>query len=334
MKQRGVALVLVLWVLSILMLMAGSFSLTMRRESAGVSGIYTHAQALAQAQAGIAIAQAMLLHDDENKRWRVDGSIYEIQYPHATMRIQIQSHTGKIDINSASVSVLHHILQYAPLDKQAQLNLENAILDWRDADDDTRPFGAEKNEYHSAKLHYSPRNKPFRSMEELQMVRGMNNDVLNWMQPLFTVYAAGQTEVEYAVASREVLSVLPEIDVNLLDAYFVAREKSILLHTPMPVIPRVENANQAMTQDVQNTTESSTMTEISVVSVVVEVQLENDTSMQVEVMMEKMDGANNLPFQLLSWKNQAEYTHTTSLFSQNLTPILSLSELNQKNDTP
>ena len=334
MKQRGVALVLVLWVLSILMLMAGSFSLTMRRESAGVSGIYTHAQALAQAQAGIAIAQAMLLHDDENKRWRVDGSIYEIQYPQATMRIQIQSHTGKIDINSAPVSVLHHILQYAPLDKQAQLNLENAILDWRDADDDTRPFGAEKNEYHSAKLHYSPRNKPFRSMEELQMVRGMNSDVLNWMQPLFTVYAAGQTEVEYAVASREVLSVLPEIDVNLLDAYFVAREKSILLHTPMPVIPRVENANQAMTQDVQNTTESSTMPEISVVSVVVEVQLENDTSMQVEVMMEKMDGANNLPFQLLSWKNQAEYTHTTSLFSQNLTPILSLSELNQKNDTP
>jgi general secretion pathway protein K len=334
MKQRGVALVLVLWVLSILMLMAGSFSLTMRRESAGVSGIYTHAQALAQAQAGIAIAQAMLLHDDENKRWRVDGSIYEIQYPQATMRIQIQSHTGKIDINSAPVSVLHHVLQYAPLDKQAQLNLENAILDWRDADDDTRPFGAEKNEYHSAKLHYSPRNKPFRSMEELQMVRGMNNDVLNWMQPLFTVYAAGQTEVEYAVASREVLSVLPEIDVNLLDAYFVAREKSILLHTPMPVIPRVENANQAMTQDVQNTTESSTMTEISVVSVVVEVQLETDTHTQVEVIMEKMDGANNLPFQILTWKNQAEYTHTNSLFSQNLTPILSLSELNQKNDTP
>jgi general secretion pathway protein K len=334
MKQRGVALVLVLWVLSILMLMAGSFSLTMRRESAGVSGIYTHAQALAQAQAGIAIAQAMLLHDDENKRWRVDGSIYEIQYPQATMRIQIQSHTGKIDINSAPVSVLHHVLQYAPLDKQAQLNLENAILDWRDADDDTRPFGAEKNEYHSAKLHYSPRNKPFRSMEELQMVRGMTSDVLNWMQPLFTVYAAGQTEVEYAVASREVLSVLPEIDVNLLDAYFVAREKSILLHTPMPVIPRVENANQAMTQDVQNTTESSTMTEISVVSVVVEVQLETDTHTQVEVIMEKMDGANNLPFQILTWKNQAEYTHTNSLFSQNLTPILSLSELNQKNDTP
>ena len=334
MKQRGVALVLVLWILSILMLMAGSFALTMRRESAGVSGIRAHAEAQAAAQAGIALAQAMLFHDDENKRWRVDGSVYEIHYPHSIMRIQIQSQAGKIDLNSAPVSLLHHVLQYAPLDKQAQLNLENAILDWRDADDDTRPFGAEKEAYHSAKLHYAPRNKPFRSMEELQMVRGMNSEILNWMQPLFTVYAAGQTELDYTVASREVLSVLPEIDVNLLDAYITSREKSILLHTPMPVIPRIENAGQAMTQDVQSITEPATMPEISVVSVVVEVQLENDTSLQLEVMMEKMDGANNLPFQLLSWKNQAEYTHTTSLFSQNLAPILSLSEFNQKNDTP
>ena len=160
MKQRGVALVLVLWILSILMLMAGSFALTMRRESAGVSGIRAHAEAQAAAQAGIALAQAMLLHEDENKRWRVDGSIYEIHYPHSIMRIQIQSQAGKIDLNSAPVSLLHHVFQYAPLDKQAQLNLENAILDWRDADDDTRPFGAEKEAYHLAKLHYAPRNKP------------------------------------------------------------------------------------------------------------------------------------------------------------------------------
>lgn len=334
MKQRGVALILVLWILSILMLMAGSFTLTMRRESAAVTGIRAQAEAQAAAQAGIALVQAMLLHDDENKRWRVDGSIYEIHFAHSIMRIQIQSQAGKIDINSAPVSLLHHVLQFAPLDKQAQLNLENAILDWRDADDDTRPFGAEKEAYHRAKLHYAPRNKPFRSMEELQMVRGMTSDVLNWMQPLFTVYAAGQTEVEYAVASRKVLSVLPEIDVNLLDAYITSREKSILLHTPMPVIPRIENAGQAMTQDVQSITEPATMPEISVVSVIVEVQLENDISTQLDVIMEKMDGANNLPFQILTWKNQVEYSHPHSLFSRSLTPILSLSEFNQKNDTP
>ncbi|MGB4498969.1 MAG: type II secretion system protein GspK, partial [Methylococcaceae bacterium] len=99
MKQRGVALILVLWVLSILMLMAGSFSLTMRRESAGVMAIKANAQANAQAQAGLAIAEAMLLHEDENKRWRIDGSIYEIETQNAKTRIRILSETGKIDLN-------------------------------------------------------------------------------------------------------------------------------------------------------------------------------------------------------------------------------------------
>ena len=98
MKQKGVALILVLWVLSILTLMAGSFSKTMRRESAGVMTIRANAEANAQAQAGISLAQAMLLHEDEAKRWRVDGRIYEIETENATMRIRLLSETGKIDI--------------------------------------------------------------------------------------------------------------------------------------------------------------------------------------------------------------------------------------------
>ena len=102
MKQSGVALILVLWILSILMLMAGSFSLTMRRESAGIIAIKANTEASIQAQAGIVIAQAMLLNEDETKRWRVDGSIYEIETENAKTRIRILSETGKVDINSVT----------------------------------------------------------------------------------------------------------------------------------------------------------------------------------------------------------------------------------------
>ena len=313
MKQKGVALILVLWVLSMLMLMAGSFTKTMRRESAGVSHIKANSEAMAQAQAGISLAQAMMLHEDETKRWRVDGSVYEIETDTATMRIRLLSETGKIDINSVTQQLLHQTLLYAPLETQAQLELENAILDWRDDDETTRPFGAEKSEYKSAKLNYAPRNKPFRSLEELQMVKGMNANVFEWMQNLFTVYAAGQTEVDLNLATRDVLNVLPEIDVNLLDAYFLARQQAILNHAPMPKLPRIENAGQAMTQNVETTTEVETPPEISVVTVTVETILDNDAEARVDVVMEKIDGANNLPFQILTWKNQVD---SPSLFSE------------------
>lgn len=315
MKQRGVAMILVLWVLSILTLMAGSFSLTMRRESAGVMAHKANAEANVQAQAGVTLAQAMLLHEDESKRWRIDGSIYEIETENARTRIRILSETGKIDINSIPTNLLHQVLLHAPIETQAQLNLENAILDWRDEDETTRPFGAEKAEYHAAKLHYAPRNKPFRSLDELQMVRGMNADVFNWMKPIFTVYAAGQTEVDLHLATRDVLNILPEVDSKLLDTYFVARQQSIINHAPPPAIPRSQNASQAMSQDVEATPE------ISVVTVTVETLLDNNSQATVQVVMEKIDGANNLPFQVLTWQNQTDNS-TPSLFSDEMNPFV------------
>lgn len=319
MKQRGVALILVLWVLSILTLMAGSFTLTMRRETAGLSHTKENAQALAQAKSGLVLAQSMLLQEDEAKRWRVDGSIYEIESETAKTRIRIQSEFGKIDINSTSAQLLHHVLQFAPLETQAQQELENTILDWRDEDDTTRLLGAEKAEYKAAKLSYAPRNKPFRSFAELQMLKGMNAEVFAWMQKIFTIYAAGQTEVEMNTSSRDVLAVLPEIDATQLDNYFAARRQAIINHAPIPQLPRIENATQAMSGDAENTTEAQVAPDIAVVTISVETILENEASARIDVTLEKIDGTNNLPFQTLIWQTDVD---APSLFSRELEPFL------------
>lgn len=135
------------------------------------------------------------------------------------------------------------------------------------------------------------------------------------MQPIFTVYAAGQTEVDFNLASRDVLNVLPEIDVNLLDAYFLARQQAILNHASMPKLPRIENATQAMSQDIESTTEAEVVPDISVVTVIVEAILDNDAQAAVQVVMEKIDGANNLPFQILTQQNHIE---TPSLFAETM----------------
>ena len=73
--QTGVALVLVLWILSLLSVMAGSFTLTMRRDSNVTANIRDKAQAVAIAEAGLTIAQLNLVNSDKNKRWRSQGNI-------------------------------------------------------------------------------------------------------------------------------------------------------------------------------------------------------------------------------------------------------------------
>ena len=103
----------------------------------------------------------------------------------------------------------------------------------------------------------------------------------------------------------------------MLDVYFLARQQNILNHAPPPAIPRSANSSQAMSQDTEATTESEVIPEISVVMVSVETLLDNDSQAAVQVMMEKIDGANNLPFQILTWQNQADNA-TPSLFSNQM----------------
>ena len=58
------------------------------------------------------------------------------------------------------------------------LQLADAILDWIDADDEPREFGAEIDYYSSLDPPYKPRNGPLTSVDELLMVRDVTPDLL------------------------------------------------------------------------------------------------------------------------------------------------------------
>lgn len=223
-RQKGFALVLVLWILSLLTIMAGSFALTMRREASIIEGIKNNAQAMSIAESGIAMAEMMMLIPDVDKRWRADGSVYQINFTNAKVRIRLLSEAGKIDLNTADEALLQGLISQVPIEEEQQTRLVNAIIDWRDEDDLVRADGAEKKEYQDAGLSYQPRNKPFQSIEELQLVLGMNENIYSWLQDLITVYS-GQPTVNLQLASPEVLQVMPDLDETVKDEYMQARRE-------------------------------------------------------------------------------------------------------------
>jgi general secretion pathway protein K len=232
-RHKGFALVLVLWILSLLTIMAGSFALTMRRESTIVAGIKDNAGAIAAAEAGIAYAESMLLLPEQNKRWRADGNIYQVDFGDTQVRLQLLSEAGKIDINKANLALLQALMAQAPADEEQQTKLVGALTDWRDQDDLVSLNGAEKKEYQGAGLKYQPRNKPFQTLDELQMVLGMNEKVFNWIEPLVTVYS-GQAQVNLKQASAKVLKILPGLDAGLIDTYVATRLDSAKNDLPAP----------------------------------------------------------------------------------------------------
>jgi general secretion pathway protein K len=232
-NQGAFALVLVLWILSLLTIMAGSFALTMRRESAIVAGIKDSAGAIAQAEAGIAFAELMLLNPEQDKRWRADGNIYQVDFGETIIRIKMVSESGKIDINKAGLPLLQALFAKSPADEEQQGKLVGAVLDWRDPDDLVNLNGAEKDQYKKEGLKYGPRNKPFQAVEELQMLLGMDELIYNWLAPIITVYS-GKPQVNIKLATPKVLNILPGLDAGLIDSFIAARLDSAKNDLPVP----------------------------------------------------------------------------------------------------
>lgn len=231
--QKAFALVLVLWILSLLTIMAGSFALTMRRESTIVAGIKDNAGAVAAAEAGIAFAELMLLNPEPNKRWRADGSIYQVDFGATNVRVKLVSESGKIDINKAGLPMLQALFANSPADEELQGKLVGAIMDWRDPDNLINLNGAEKDQYKREGLKYGPRNKPFQSLEELQMVLGMDANIYNWLEPVITIYS-GKPQVNIKLATPKVLNILPRLDAGLIDGFITARLESARNDLPVP----------------------------------------------------------------------------------------------------
>jgi general secretion pathway protein K len=328
-RQRGFALVLVLWVLSLLTIMAGSFALSMRREAAIVTGSSSNARGMAIAESGLALAELMLMHPDQQQRWRTDSSIYQVDYADASLRIQLLAETGKIDINSADEQMLQGLIAQVPVEPEQQTRLINAILDWRDADNLVRIDGAEKKEYKAAGLSYQPGNKPFRSIEELQLVLGMNEQVFKPLENLITVYAK-QPKVDLVQAPKEVLQILPGMDAALIDTYIAARRDSAIngLAAPTFVLrdgvytlsvaepgeaPRtlrdsgsVKTGRQSALGSTLPGTGANNANGApalsGAVTIISEALLDDDTTATLKVLIKKADGAGSSPFQILKWQ--------------------------------
>ncbi|MGZ8187677.1 MAG: general secretion pathway protein GspK [Methylosarcina sp.] len=305
-RQQGFALVLVLWTMSLLMIMAASFTLTMNREAAITIGIKHNAQAVAAAESGIALAEMMLLNPDQNKRWRTDGSIYQIQFMDTLVRIRMFAETGKIDINKADQNQLQSLMAHAHVETEEQTALVSAIMDWRDPDDLINVEGAEKEEYEDAKLKYQPRNKPFRSVEELQMVLGMNESILKWIEPIITVYS-GSDQVDLSQASKEVLLTIPGLDAELIDQYIELRRKSAIEGVPVP----------PFSLGLKQTGFSG---ESNIVEIVSEALLEDGSTAIIKVVMAKNSNNPLSPFQILNWRREDK--GNVSLFSEEMSSFL------------
>ncbi len=296
---NGFALIVVLWILVLLSLMAGSLARTVQRESGLVGNARDRAQALALADAGVHYAMLMLLLPDPMQRWRGDGAVYEIPFAGARIRMRVYDEAGKININAVQEELLRTVLNRSGLEEERAIQLADAILDWRDGDELKRLHGAEKKDYQDAGRSAFPTNKNFRALDEVRLVLGMTADIFRRLEPLLTAFS-GVNGVNPAKASREVLLALPNTDEDSVDDYLARRRQSVLDKTPPPPFPAVQAAPFVTGGD-------------TVYAVFAEARLAEGQHAGVKAILRREGGASTMPFVFLDWKYMLENT-SSSLF--------------------
>ncbi len=217
-RQDGIALVLVLWLVALLSIMVAGFSYAMRTETwLTIHGIES-AQARSLAEAGLWLAVGDLLSPEAERRWSADGTEVETEFDNEKIRLRIQDEAGKIALNEADDELLLGLLKTATATDSKALFLRNAILDWRDADQQARSPGTEDN----PSTGYNAKDGPFNSIEELRRVAGMTDKIYGKISKALTIHSL-QPGFNPLLAPRSVLDAVPGSNSDLIDEYLANR---------------------------------------------------------------------------------------------------------------
>ena len=183
-RQRGVALLLVLWAVATLSLLLGGLAGWVQLETRQALWQRQHTQALLAAQAGMNLALQAVLEVNHRPRWVADGRAVPLAFDNAQLRVRVSSERGKLDLNGASNEDITRVAQACGADRDQATRLGRALQARRDG---------------SA--------APLRVIEELRQVPGMTQSLYQRMAPEVTLWS-GLSRPDAAFASPLLRSAL------------------------------------------------------------------------------------------------------------------------------
>lgn len=181
-RQRGFALLIVLWSVALLALIGSRITAAGHAETLLATNV--RAQAVAEAASDGAAFEA-LYHflDASANHWKADGLPHRIRLPQAVADVTIADEVGKISLNNAPQPLLHGLLHAVGANPHLADVLSAQIVDWRNPSQVSVPLGAKGPQYRAAGRKWGPPDRPFRSMDELSLVLAMTPDLLARLRP-------------------------------------------------------------------------------------------------------------------------------------------------------
>ena len=197
-NENGIALLLVLWIITLFAVICAEFSSTMHTETVIVRNYRDGEQAYYTAEAGINRAIIELeraskttrqnIAEDEDQEepefvyWEPGGGPYVFNIDDYICEVKIEDENNRLGLNAflkkakSNPSLLKSLLDNkVGLEGEERDIVADSLIDWWDKDHNiTGINGAENDYYESLEEPYKARNGEIPVIEELLMVRGVN----------------------------------------------------------------------------------------------------------------------------------------------------------------
>jgi general secretion pathway protein K len=218
--ERGVALVLVLWLVVVLGAVAASVVSSTRSELRILLNARARTLARYGAESGIVAGAALLqrrmmaAYSSPQRVLALSGidrefaGLQEVALGNARFSVESVNLSGRLDLNQAQLEALVGLFSQFTSPKNAR-EIGDALQDWRDGDEVVRPEGAESDTYSRAGSPYVPRNAPLERLDEFRRVRGVTDSLVRALAPFITVN--GDLRIDVNAAPEAVLAAIPGI---------------------------------------------------------------------------------------------------------------------------
>ncbi len=209
-RQRGVALLLVLWACTLLAILLGGYAAMARTEGLQARFQFAQTQAHYDAEAGLVQAIYRLQDPRLGQRWIGDGRAYTLKVDQATVVVRAIDESGKVDLNSNTPETLQGLFRAAGVSPDQARRLADRFVEWRSIPTLPNEADQQRAAYAAAGRDYGPRHRPFATIEEAQMVLGMTPALYRRIAPVLTIWG-GNTSPNPNTAPALALQAMPGI---------------------------------------------------------------------------------------------------------------------------
>jgi general secretion pathway protein K len=213
-NEKGIALMLVLWVLVLLSILALNHLSSTRWNTASTRNMKEEALARYIALSGYNEAVHYLMSDKDTSfdyndtagNYRADAETPTVTgkrtTPEGEVEIQITDEDSKININQATQETLQSLFTHAGVAEDRIAEVVDSILDWKDPSRaGHRLSGADDSYYEGLPDPYKAKHGPFDVPEELLLVKGIKPEYLYGgkdikpILPLITTFGTGALNI-------------------------------------------------------------------------------------------------------------------------------------------